>query len=121
MSDWISVEDRLPDHGQEIIAYIDIDTIDPDEAYRMKLFHSCLKGMSFKERSVSIGGNRRIEIYSNIPVKTKYVRHGYAHTLEDDDNGDEILLVLGTRLANRLDDNHGYCVTHWMPLPEPPQ
>lgn len=77
--------------------------------------------ISVKKEKPSVGKS----ILMLIPTGIEYVCAGFVCERElEDDEGDEGDCLYVEALADQYGDDIGYsieCMTHWMPLPEPPK
>ena len=71
-----------------------------------------------KEKMPSVG----VQILMLIPTGIEYVCAGFVYERQLED--DEGCCLYVSALADQYGDDIGYsieCMTHWMPLPEPPK
>jgi hypothetical protein len=116
---WIPVSERLPEDGQEIIGFIDIEKMNPVAASHMRLIQSSVNGLRDEERSIPIGDGRRVELYAKREPSTltRKVQHGIASIEKD---GDGALFCCMRRAISRDYITNSDCLTHWQPLPPAP-
>jgi hypothetical protein len=122
MSEWISVKDRLPEDGQEIFAFIDMDAMNPSEADRIRFVQGVINGMPLEDRSIPLGRDRCIELFHKRDIEslTQRVMLGFAGIQRDDDGAPYLTLETGARRQYVMNSD---CTTHWQPhvVPAPPQ
>jgi len=106
MSEWISVKDRLPNHGDHILVWDLRDNVYP--------FPSGHKGDD---------GEGRKRYGDAIFFDKKVNWDGYSEKTKSSwDNFDDYISLNGPRYVWSGDGPCSYgSVTHWMPLPEPPK
>jgi hypothetical protein len=119
---WISVLDRLPKGGKEVLAFINVEEYYPDEASRMRLINKVVKNMNTENTIVNVGNNQAVKLFNAVDDIESEIRktvYGIA-VINNDDEGKEYLSVELRREGRLSQIYHGDCATHWMPLPAPP-
>ena len=106
---WISVKERLPENEQKVLTcYYDTSL----EEYQISLLEYYKKGtvMSYKtDRDFTKSARERLfNMLYNKEFEIVAQEDGF-YICEFDENGDTVYR------------KHADCITHWMPLPEPPQ
>ena len=102
-SPWISVKDRLPESGKYVLATCEIRSL-----YGYKKQYVC-EAFYAKERSISAGRYPEDDDCYDYSEEDDeyYLKEGWYEVIHNWDEFGGVLI--------------GDFVTHWMPLPEPPQ
>ena len=99
MSEWISVEDKLPQHGKYVLA-----------TYTNALGkHRIIVGCHYERWKEECGGEDDEQCYEHSEEKDEYyLKEGWYEQQDNWDDYSSISVYQGV-------------VTHWMPLPSPPK
>jgi|BioPla2DNA2_1021312.scaffolds.fasta_scaffold118924_2 hypothetical protein len=108
MNNWISAKDKLPENEQEVLTYY-YDK--PFDIHQIDLLTYYTKGTVIDtkiDRDMSkTKAERLLNTLFNKDFEIKAKEDGF-YICEYDENGDTYYR------------KHADCITHWMPLPEPP-
>lgn len=109
MNKWISVKDKLPEDGQEVLTYYYDTVAERDMVLLLNYFEKdAVMYTKIDRDSRKTKAQRMLNTVFNSELEVRAREDGF-HIFEWDERGDTCCR------------KHADIITHWMPLPAPPE